>query len=175
VCRDLGELWEDRKPISIWKWPDRAMPRVRSLAWPAESRVAAATRAPRVVAPPREPAPRPRLYVPPKALAVCTCAPKAPPEPEITGVRRWKRAPPPPSLPEHGRRDQSFPSTSSLALAPRRLLREAVKLRQAWAEALPHRRSGITLVGLRPPATARRPSYRVSHSSIPRVHASPGT
>jgi hypothetical protein len=33
---------------------------------------------------------------PPEAFAICTCAPKAPPEPEITRVRRGKQAPPPP-------------------------------------------------------------------------------
>jgi hypothetical protein len=36
-------------------------PRVRSLAWPAERRLAAAVHAPRVVAPPRTPVPCPRL------------------------------------------------------------------------------------------------------------------
>jgi hypothetical protein len=36
-----------------------------------------------------------------------------------------------PSLPEHGRLDQSFLTTPSLALAPRQLPREAVKLLQA--------------------------------------------
>jgi hypothetical protein len=79
----------------------------------------------------------------------------------------------PPSLPEHGHCGQSFPSTPSLALAPGRLPREAVKLPQAWAKTLHHRRSGITLAGHRPPATARRPSYQVSHSSILRAHAFP--
>jgi hypothetical protein len=33
--------------------------------------------------------------MPPEALAVCTRAPKAPPEPEITGIRRGKQSPPP--------------------------------------------------------------------------------
>jgi hypothetical protein len=44
----------------------------------------------------------------------------------------------PTSLPEHGRRGQPFPTTPGLALAPGRLPREAEKLSQAWAEALPH-------------------------------------
>jgi hypothetical protein len=46
----------------------------------------------------------------------------------------------------------------SLALAPGLLPSEAVKLLQAWAEALPHRRGGFTLAGLRSSAAARGPS-----------------
>jgi hypothetical protein len=48
----------------------------------------------------------------------------------------------PPSVPEHGRRGQSYLSTPSLTVAPRQLHREAVKLPQARAEALPHQRAG---------------------------------
>jgi hypothetical protein len=75
-----------------------------------------------------------------------------------------------PSLPEHGRRGQPFPSTPSFALAPGRLPREAVKLLQAWAEILPHRRSERDITGLRPTATARGPGHTVSYSQIPCTH-----
>jgi hypothetical protein len=70
-------------------------------------------------------------YKCPKALAVFTRAPKAPPEPVITEVRREREAPRPPPLPEHGRHGQPFPSTPSLARALGKLPREAVKLFQA--------------------------------------------
>jgi hypothetical protein len=60
--------------------------------------------------------------------------------------------------------------TPSLALAPGRLPWEDVKLSQAWAVALPHRRSERDIAGLRPTATARRPGHTVSHSPIPCTH-----
>jgi hypothetical protein len=41
-----------------------------------------------------------------------------------------------------------------------------VKLSQASAEILPCRRSKRNLAGLRPPATARRPGYQVSHFQL---------
>jgi hypothetical protein len=70
-------------------------PRARRCVRPAERGLAAAARAPRVVASPRASAPHPLPISTPGALVVCTRAPKAPPEPKITGVRRGQRAPPP--------------------------------------------------------------------------------
>jgi hypothetical protein len=70
-------------------------PRARRRVRPAVCGLATAARAPRVVAPPRASAPRPRLWMPPEALAVCTRGPRASPEIEITGVSRGKQAPPP--------------------------------------------------------------------------------
>jgi hypothetical protein len=69
-----------------------------------------------------------------------------------------------------GRRGQLFPTTPSLALAPGQLPRAAEKLSQAWAKALPHRRSKHDLTGLWPTATSRGPSHSVSHFSIPCTH-----
>jgi hypothetical protein len=57
--------------------------------------------------------------------------------------------------------------TPSLAPAPGPLPREVVKLLQAWAEALPHRRGGFTLAELWSPAVARGQSNPVSDSLIP--------
>jgi hypothetical protein len=69
--------------------------------------------------------------MPPEALAVCTRAPKAPPEPEITGVRRGKQAPPP-AITARARPLWLAPSVDpSLAPAPGPLPHEAVKLLQA--------------------------------------------
>jgi hypothetical protein len=118
------------------------------------------------------PSPRPahlRLaptYKCPKALVVFTCAPKALPEPVITGVRRERQAPPPATT---ARARPPWPALSvdpSLARALGRLSREAMKLSQAWAETLPRRRSKHNLVGLRTPTAARRPGYQVNHFPI---------
>ena len=57
-----------------------------------------------------------------------------------------------------------FQRPPSLTRASGKLPREAVKLVQARIEALPHRDSKITVARLRPPTTARRLSYQVSHS-----------
>jgi hypothetical protein len=81
---------------------------------------------------------------------------------ELCAARQATRA-----LGHHG---QPFPTTPSLALAPRRLPREVEKLSQASAEALPHRKSVRNLTGLRSTATARRPGHSVSHFSIPCTH-----
>jgi hypothetical protein len=67
----------------------------------------------------------------PAALAVCTSAPRAPPEPEITGVRRGKQAPPP-AISARARPLWPAPSVDPrLTPAPGPLPREAVKLLQA--------------------------------------------
>jgi hypothetical protein len=76
--------------------------------------------------------------------------------PEFLAVKSKHRRPP--SLPRLGHRGHPFLLNSSLALAPGSLPSEAVKLLQAWAEALPHRRSSLTLAGLRSSAAARGPS-----------------
>jgi hypothetical protein len=105
--------------------------------------------------------------MPPEALAVCTRAPRAPPEPEITEVHRGKQAPPP-AISARARPLRPAPSVDPrLAPAPGPLPREAVKLLQAWAETLPHRRGGFTLAGLRSPAAAHGQRNPVSHSLIP--------
>jgi hypothetical protein len=72
----------------------------------------------------------------------------------------------PPSLPEHDRRGQPLLLNPNLAPAPGPLPREAVKLFQASAEALPHWRGGFTLDGLRSPAAACGQRNPVSHSPI---------
>jgi hypothetical protein len=68
---------------------------------------------------------------------------------------KGKRHRPPPLL-EHGRCSQPNPSNPSLARALGKLLRETVRLFQAWTETLPRRNSERDLTGLRPPATARK-------------------
>jgi hypothetical protein len=87
----------------------------------------------------------------PEALAVCTRTPRALPKPEIIGVHRGKWAPPLAITAQARPLWLVFSVNPSHALAPGQLPREAVKLLQAWAKALPHRRSGITLAGLRHP------------------------
>jgi hypothetical protein len=78
-----------------------------------------------------------------------------------------------PSHPSAGHRGQPFLETPSLTRASGQVPRGAVKLLQARIETLPHWSSGITIVGLRPPATARRPGYQVNHSWIPYTHDLP--
>ena len=76
----------------------------------------------------------------------------------------------PPSQPEHDRRGQPFPSTPSLALAPRRLPQEDVMLFQASAEKLPHQRSERDTAGLRSTSATRGPGHTVSYYPIPCTH-----
>jgi hypothetical protein len=93
-----------------------------------------------------------------EALAVGTAHPEPRPSqrsPEFAVKSEHRR---PPSLPRLGHRGHPFLLNSSLALAPGSLPNEAVKLLQAWAEALSHRRSDFTLAGLRSSAAARGPS-----------------
>jgi hypothetical protein len=78
-----------------------------------------------------------------------------------------------PSHPNDGHRDQPFLEIPSLTRASRQFPRGAVKLPQARIDTLPHRNSGITIAGLRPPATARRPGHQVNHSLIPCTHGFP--
>jgi hypothetical protein len=75
-----------------------------------------------------------------------------------------------PSHPNASHRGQPFPETPSLTRASGQFPRGVVKLLQARIETLPHRSSEITIAGLRPPATARRPGHQVNHSSIPCTH-----
>jgi hypothetical protein len=65
--------------------------------------------------------------MPPEALAVGTCTPRASPEPEITGARREKQAPPPAIS------AQARPSWPAFFVEPqhRPIPSEAVKLLQA--------------------------------------------
>jgi hypothetical protein len=69
--------------------------------------------------------------MPPEALAISTCTPRASPEPKITGARREKRAMPPAISAQARPWWPAFSFEPRLALAPGSLPSEAVKLLQA--------------------------------------------
>jgi hypothetical protein len=168
--RDHGHNREDLEPMGAWKWPLSALPRARCRAQATERTLALLrTRPERMSERPSielahifKSHPRTRntsLHACPHCL-----------DPVLSSSKLCAARP---SHPNAGHRGQPFLETPSLTRASGQLPRGAVKLLQAKFETLPHRSSGIPIVGLRPPATARRSGHQVNHSSIPCTHDLP--
>jgi hypothetical protein len=151
LCSDHAQIREDLQPMGAWtrveakshvfdRLPDRP-----SADWPWQ-------RAPHAWSPrPARLCHALTYKCVQEALAVGTAHPEPRPSQRSTEHRH------PPSLPRLGHRGHPFLLNSSLALAPGSLPSEAVNLLQAWAEALPHRRSDFTLARLRSSVAARGP------------------
>jgi hypothetical protein len=98
LCSDHAQIREDLQPMSVWTRAE-AKSHVLDVVSGRPSADWSRQRAPRAWSPRPRVCTSPPPINAPEALAVCTRAPKAPPELEITGVHHGKHAPLPATVP----------------------------------------------------------------------------